>query len=119
MAKKWPKMAKFSLDNLQNSKILPIHPFREASEKKMFKSNRPPLKGLVNTLCLETMSNKDLFLPFSGESLYNLATNAVIRNFHKLRDGLDEFPETILFDIIHRIYLRNSNPRFRNERVKR
>lgn len=56
---------------------------------------------------------------FKGESLYNLATNAVIRNFHKLRDGLDEFPETILFDIIHRIYLRNSNPRFRNERVKR
>lgn len=56
---------------------------------------------------------------FKGESLYNLATNAVIRNFPKLRNGLDGFPEPILFDIIHQIFLRNSNPKYRNERVKR
>ena len=35
--KKWQKMAKFSLDNLQNSKILPTHHFREALEKKITK----------------------------------------------------------------------------------
>ena len=36
---KWPKMAKFSLDNLQNSKILPTHHFREALEKKWPKNS--------------------------------------------------------------------------------
>ena len=66
-----------------------------------------------------TMSDVDILFIISGESLYNLATNAVIRNFPKLRNGLDGFPEPILFDIIHQIFLRNSNPKYRNERVKR
>ena len=40
-----------SSDTLQYLIILPTHHFKEALEKKMVKSNRPPLKGLVNTLC--------------------------------------------------------------------
>ena len=66
-----------------------------------------------------TMSDVDISLIISGESLYNLATSAVIRNFPKLRNGLDGFPEPILFDIMYQIFLRNSNPKYRNERLKR
>jgi len=54
-----------------------------------------------------------------GTTLYSLAINAVFRNYSKHRQGLDEFPEHILFDIIFQIYLRSSNPKYRNERVKR
>jgi len=48
-----------------------------------------------------------------------LATSAVIKNFSKLRNGLELCPENILFDVIYQIYSRNSNPNYKNERNKR
>jgi len=54
-----------------------------------------------------------------GDTLYNLATSAVIKNFSKLRNGLELCPENILFDVIYQIYSRNSNPNYKNERNKR
>ena len=66
-----------------------------------------------------TMSDVDRFFIISGTTLYSLATNAVFKNYSRHRQGLDEFPEHILFDIIFQIYLRSCNPKYRNERVKR
>ena len=37
-------------------------------------------------------------------SLYEMATKAVVENFSKLRDGLDLCPEKVFFDVIYETY---------------
>jgi len=40
------------------------------------------------------------------DTLYHLSTNAVIKNFSKLQNGLEFCPENILFDVVYQIYER-------------
>ena len=40
------------------------------------------------------------------DTLYKIATTAVIENFPRLRDGLDLCPENLLFDVIFETYRR-------------
>ena len=37
-------------------------------------------------------------------SLYKIATKAVVENFAKNRDGLDQCPEKVFFDVIYETY---------------
>jgi len=43
------------------------------------------------------------------DTLYKIATTAIIENFPKLRDGLDLCPENLLFDVIYETYRRRKN----------
>lgn len=43
------------------------------------------------------------------DTLYKIATTAVIENFSRLRDGLDLCPENLLFDVIYETYRRRKN----------
>jgi len=54
-----------------------------------------------------------------GTSLYDLSTTAVIKNFSKLRHGLNMCPENIHFDVIYSIYKRNSSSPGINRHNKR
>ena len=49
------------------------------------------------------------------KSLYILATNAVVKYFHKLRKCLDKLPQPIVFDITYQSYLRISNVNMRTD----
>ena len=40
------------------------------------------------------------------DTLYNVATSAVIENFPRLRGGLDLCPENLIFDVIFEVYKR-------------
>ena len=50
-----------------------------------------------------------------GESLYELSAHAVIENFTVLRHGLEDVPETILFDVVHQMYQRKQMDKLTEE----
>ena len=42
-----------------------------------------------------------------SKTLYTLSTSAIIKNFTKLRQGLDLCPENIIFDVIYEVFQRD------------
>jgi len=47
-------------------------------------------------------------LKVERDTLYNVATSAVIENFPRLRGGLDLCPENLIFDVIFEVYKRRN-----------
>ena len=76
----WPNMAKFSLDNLQYSIILPTHHFREAfEEKKWSKNSFTPVNSILSRFGARIWPNMAKY----GQIFINIQKNSLPINLGK------------------------------------
>ena len=83
----WPNMAKFSLDNLQYSIILPTHHFRGAfEEKKWSKNSFTPINSILSRFGARIWPNMAKY----GQIWPNFHQYSKILPTHHFREALEK-----------------------------